>query len=163
MNRTEVFIHPVRLRILQYLSIHQSATTSEILDQLTGVSKASMYNNIKLLEQNEAIEVIKENQIRGTIEKTYALKKIKNDNDFNAILTFLLTLLQEFQQYYEKDGNPAEDMLFAGRDYLMLNDAEYREFIQEYEELCRRYFGRNSEGAKLRNISIISSPTASGE
>ena len=54
-------------------------------------------------------------------------------------------------------------MLFAGRDYLTLNDEEYREFIQEYEELCRRYFGRNSEGAKLRNISIISSPTFSGE
>ena len=163
MNRIEVLIHPVRLRILQYLSVHQSATTGEILNQLTGVSKASMYNHIKLLEQNEAIEVIKENQIRGTIEKTYALKKIKNNNDFNAILTFLLTLPQEFQQYYEKDGNPTEDMLFAGRDYLTLNDEEYREFIQEYEELCRRYFGRNSEGAKLRNISIISSPTFSGE
>ena len=65
MNRIEVLIHPVRLRILQYLSVHQSATTGEILNQLTGVSKASMYNHIKLLEQNEAIEVIKENQIEG--------------------------------------------------------------------------------------------------
>ena len=49
-------------------------------------------------------------------------------------------------------------MLFAGRDYLLLTDAEYQQFIQEHEKLCQKYYRKNSPGAKLRNISIISAP-----
>lgn len=158
MNKTEILIHPVRLNILQYLSIHQKAATSEIVTLLPTVSKASIYNHIKLLEQNQIIEVVQENRIRGTIEKIYSLKKVTKNNDFNAILTFVLSLLSDFQKYYEKENDPTKDMLFAGRDCLLLTDDEYQQFIQDYENLCRKYFGKNSSGAKLRNISIISSP-----
>ena len=158
MNKTEVLIHPVRLSILQYLYIHKKATTSEIIDSLPAVSKASIYNHIRLLEQNQIIEVVQENRIRGTIEKIYSLKKVAKNNDFNAILTFLLSLLSDFQKYYEKEPDPTKDMLFAGRDYLLLTDAEYQQFIQEHEKLCQKYFGKSSLGAKLRNISIISAP-----
>ena len=118
MNKTEILIHPVRLSILQYLSINKKATTSEIIDSLPAVSKASIYNHIKLLEQNEIIEIVQENRIRGTIEKIYSLKKATKNNDFNAILTFVLSLLSDFQRYYEKENDPTKDMLFAGRDYL---------------------------------------------
>ena len=129
MNKTEVLIHPVRLSILQYLYIHKKATTSEIISSLP-----------------------------GTIEKIYSLKKVAKNNDFNAILTFLLSLLSDFQKYYEKEPDPTKDMLFAGRDYLLLTDAEYQQFIQEHEKLCQKYYRKNSPGAKLRNISIISAP-----
>lgn len=158
MNKTEVLIHPVRLSILQYLCIHKKATTSEIISSLPAVSKASIYNHIRLLEQNQIIEVVQENRIRGTIEKIYSLKKVAKNNDFNAILTFLLSLLSDFQKYYEKEPDPTKDMLFAGRDYLLLTDAEYQQFIQEHEKLCQKYYRKNSSGAKLRNISIISAP-----
>ena len=158
MNKTEVLIHPVRLSILQYLCIHKKATTSEIISSLPAVSKASIYNHIRLLEQNQIIEVVQENRIRGTIEKIYSLKKVAKNNDFNAILTFLLSLLSDFQKYYEKEPDPTKDMLFAGRDYLLLTDAEYQQFIQDHEKLCQKYYRKNSPGAKLRNISIISAP-----
>ena len=158
MNKTEVLIHPVRLSILQYLYIHKKATTSEIISSLPAVSKASIYNHIRLLEQNQIIEVVQENRIRGTIEKIYSLKKVAKNNDFNAILTFLLSLLSDFQKYYEKEPDPTKDMLFAGRDYLLLTDAEYQQFIQEHEKLSQKYYRKNSPGAKLRNISIISAP-----
>lgn len=158
MNKTEILIHPVRLSILQYLSINKKATTSEIIDSLPTVSKASIYNHIRLLEQNEIIEVVQENRIRGTIEKIYSLKEATKNNDFNAILTFILSLLSDFQRYYEKENDPTKDMLFAGRDYLLLTDDEYQQFIQDYEKLCQKYFGKSSLGAKLRNISIISAP-----
>lgn len=158
MNKTEILMHPVRVRILQYLSVHKKASVNEMINSLADVSKASIYNHIKILETNQLVEVVQENRIRGTVEKIYALKKLENNNDFNAIMTFILSLLWDFQQYYEEKGNPAKDMLFAGRDYLMLTDEEYREFMGKYDELCKDYFGKNSAGAKLRNVSIISAP-----
>lgn len=158
MNRTELLIHPVRLHILQYLSIHGKGTTSEIIASLPTASKASVYNHIRLLEQNQVIQVERENRIRGTLEKVYVLKKAEGNQDFQAIMTFLLSLMSDFGAYYETEGHPAEDMLFAGKDCLFLTDEEYRQFLEDYEKLCRSYFGKTSQGAKMRNISIISSP-----
>ena len=57
MNRTELLIHPLRLRILQHLSVYKEATTNEIISALPEVSKASVYNHIKLLESNHIIQV----------------------------------------------------------------------------------------------------------
>ena len=75
------------------------------------------------------------------------------------IVTFLLSLLWDFQKYYsDQNRNPSEDMLFAGRDYLLLTDEEFRQFTDEYERLCRKYMEKKSADAKPRNISIISSP-----
>lgn len=159
MNKTELLIHPLRLRILQHLSVYKEATTNEIISVLPEVSKASVYNHIKLLESNHIIQVVHENRIRGTVEKTYALHKAEKNNDFSGIVTFLLSLLWDFQKYYsDQNRNPSEDMLFAGRDYLLLTDEEFRQFTDEYERLCRKYMEKKSADAKPRNISIISSP-----
>lgn len=158
MTNLELLIHPTRLRIIQYLTIHKSATPGDIIDSLGNVSKASIYNHLKLLETNNILDVVQENRVRGTVEKVYQLKKFAQSNDFNAIMTFLLSLLVDFQQYYEQPNNPTKDMLFAGRDYLLLTDNEFDQFYNDYANLCSKYFGLNSPGAKLRNVSIISSP-----
>ena len=100
MNRTELLIHPLRLRILQHLSVYKEATTNEIISALPEVSKASVY----------------------------------------------------------QERDPSEDMLFAGRDYLLLTDEEFKQFTDEYEKLCTKYMEKKSINAKPRNISIISSP-----
>lgn len=142
MNKTEVLIHPVRLSILQYLCIHKKATTSEIISSLPAVSKASIYNHIRLLEQNQIIEVVQENRIRGTIEKIYSLKKVAKNNDFNAILTFLLSLLSDFQKYYEKEPDPTKDMLFAGRDYLLLTVLNISSSSKSMKNYARNIIGK---------------------
>lgn len=158
MTNLELLIHPTRLRIIQYLTIHKNATTNDIITSLGDVSKASIYNHIKLLEKNQILDVVQENRVRGTVEKVYQLKKVEQSNDFNSIMTFLLSLMVDFQQYYEQKNNPKEDMLFAGRDYLLLTDEEFYQFYNDYTTLCDKYFGLNNPGAKLRNVSIISSP-----
>lgn len=158
MTNLELLIHPTRLRIIQYLTIHKNATTNDIITSLGDVSKASIYNHIKLLEKNQILDVVQENRVRGTVEKVYQLKKVEQSNDFNSIMTFLLSLMVDFQQYYEQKNNPKEDMLFAGRDYLLLTDEEFHQFYNDYTTLCDKYFGLNNPGAKLRNVSIISSP-----
>lgn len=162
MTNLELLIHPTRLRIIQYLTIHKSATPGDIIASLGNVSKASIYNHLKLLEKNHILDVVQENRVRGTVEKVYQLKKVAQSNDFNSIMAFLLSLLMDFQQYYEqRNNNPTKDMLFAGRDCLLLTDDEFHQFYNDYTNLCSKYFGLNSPGAKLRNVSIISSPIKS--
>lgn len=142
MNKTEVLIHPVRLSILQYLCIHKKATTSEIISSLPAVSKASIYNHIRLLEQNQIIEVVQENRIRGTIEKIYSLKKVAKNNDFNAILTFLLSLLSDFQKYYEKEPDPQKICCLQGEITYCLRMLNISSSSKSMKNYARNIIGK---------------------
>lgn len=159
MSKVEVLINPIRIQILQYLSIHQTATASEIIEYIPTISKASIYNHIKILEDNNVIEVVQENRIRGTVEKVFRISQKKEDGDINGIFSFLLLLMVDFQKYYDKHSSPSQDMLFAGRDYFHLSDEQYAQFLKEYNELCQKYYEKKTTNGKLRSVSIISSPT----
>lgn len=158
MSKTEILINPIRIQILQYLSIHETATTGEIIAQMPDVSKASVYNHIKILEENCVIEVVQENRVRGTVEKVFHISQKEPEGNFNDIISFLLLLMMDFQKYYADNNTPGEDMLFAGRDYFRLSDEQFSQFLKEYEELCQKYYVPDKADGKLRSVSIISSP-----
>lgn len=158
MKKTELLMNPVRIRILQYLFIHEQATAGEMIEFLKGISKASVYNHIKVLEENGILKVVKENRIRGTVEKTYSMTGAEKGDDFQSISGFLLLLLLDFQRFYEKNDGLGKEMFFAGRDYLYLNDEDFQRFLEEYTALCRKYYENESKDGKMRSISIISSP-----
>lgn len=199
MNRTEIFIHPVRGRILQYLSLHKEAAAGELIAYMPDVSKASVYNHIKILEQHHIIKVLREKRIRGTVEKFYGVEENLEEGVEGNITVFLLQLLMDFQKYYEEksqkevlgqpsdqafgeasdqtpdqiphqgdvDGKKAKDrpLLFARRDFLCVTDEDYREFMEEYGALCKKYMGHcgKTQGGKLRCLSLISSPVSEVE
>lgn len=158
MAQMDILMNPVRIRILQYLSIYGESTAGDMIAEITEVSKASVYNHLKILEENHMIQVVSENHIRGTVEKLYCISKDSESSSFHAIVSFLLLLMADFQKYYDKHNTPKADMLFAGRDYLMLTDEEYRSFMDEYAALCAKYYKKDSAGSKLRCLSIISAP-----
>ena len=45
----EVFMNPVRQRIIQYLLVHEKGTVKEIKKALPDVPSASLYRHIKIL------------------------------------------------------------------------------------------------------------------
>ena len=96
MNKTELLMNPVRIRSLQYLSIHKQASPGEMIASLKDVSKASVYNHIKILEENGILQVVKENRIRGTVEKIYRMTDDHKSDDFQSIAGFLLLLFRLF-------------------------------------------------------------------
>ena len=163
MNRPDLLMKPVRIRVLQYLSIHKQASPGEMIASLKDVSKASVYNHIKILEENGILQVVKENRIRGTVEKIYRMTDAHKFDDFQSIAGFLLLLLLDFQKYYEKNGTLGKELFFAGRDYLCLKDEDFRCFLEEYTALCRKYYEKESRDGKMRSISIISSPVQEEE
>ena len=88
MNLINLLMNPVRIMIMQYLTMHETATASEIISSLKDVSRATVYNHIKILEENNLICVVQENQIRGTLEKTFSIKKTgeHSQSDYSMVI-----------------------------------------------------------------------------
>ena len=162
MNLLNLLMNPVRMMIMQYLSTHKTAIASEIIANLKDVSRATVYNHLKILEESNLITVVKENQVRGTIEKVYSISKAYGGNhaDYTTVINYLLYLMMDFQKYFENNKKVMnDDMLFVDRTVMYLNDKDFQSFFQEYTKLCEKYFSNESLMNKQgRTISLISSP-----
>ena len=162
MNLLNLLMNPVRIMIMQYLTTHKTATASEIIGSLNNVSRATVYNHIKILEENNLICVVQENQVRGTLEKTFSIKKTveHSQSDYSMVINYLLNLMVDFQQYYDHTKKLMdEEMLFIDRSVMYLDDENYKNFFKEYTQLCKKYFDYECvENKKVRTISLISSP-----
>lgn len=167
MNLINLLMNPVRIMIMQYLTMHETATASEIIGSLKDVSRATVYNHIKILEENNLICVVQENQIRGTLEKTFSIKKTgeHSQSDYSMVINYLLNLMVDFQQYFEHTKKLMnEEMLFIDRSVMYLDDESYKNFFKEYTLLCKKYFDYEcGENKKVRTISLISSPFVNGD
>lgn len=166
-NITQIIMNPVRLRIMQYLILHESATTGQIKEELTDIPPASLYRHIKTLEEAKLIVVVKENKIRGVVEKVYQLNKENplNEDSSNAnvsqvIQTGLLSILGEFTRYFEKEDNdPQKDFLAFSTSTLLLSDEEFMEFTKEIGEIYGKVLSnKKNDKRKQRRITFISSP-----
>lgn len=164
---TKVIMNPVRLRIMQFLMLHETATTRQLKEELTDVPPASLYRHIKILEEAKIILVVKENRIRGVVEKVYQLNKENSLNEDSSdtniskvIQTGLLSIMGEFTKYLEKEENdPQKDFLFLSTFTLLLSDDEFMKFTKEIGEIFNKVVhNKMNEERKVRRITLISSP-----
>ena len=165
-NLADVCFNPVRQRILQVVLKSKEATTSQILEILSDVPRASLYRHIKILLDAGIIEVVKETPKRGSIEKSYSIAAPDGDCESNeeanrTIQTTLFALANDFSVYLSDEKNdPQKDMLTVGSATLMLSDKEYLDFLSAYAQLIQKHLTNEpSEGRKARKITFISSPT----
>ena len=121
-TKTDLIIHPVRIRIL--LAIEgQNMTTQELSERLKDVPQATLYRHIGKLTKAGIIKVVEERQVRGTLEKVYAVpdnnadlnfQDVQDSSDEDNILHFThfaASLIGDFGRYisegkpnYEADG-----------------------------------------------------------
>lgn len=163
----KIMMNPVRLRIIQYLVLHETATTAQIKEELTDIPPASLYRHIKILEEAKVIVIVKENKIRGVLERVYQLSMESpiGDNPTNAsinqvIQAGLVSLMSEFSKYLENEENdPQKDMLFLSTSTLVMSDEEFTAFTKEIGEAFNKVINnKKSEERKVRRITWISSP-----
>ncbi|MBA4686147.1 MAG: helix-turn-helix domain-containing protein [Candidatus Galacturonibacter soehngenii] len=163
----KTMMNPVRLRIIQYLILHGTGTTAQIKEELTDIPPASLYRHIKALEEAKVIMIVKENKIRGVIERVYQMNMESpiGDNPTNAsinqvIQAGLISLMSEFSRYLEYEENdPQKDMLFLTTSTLLLSDEEFTAFTKEIGEVFNKVIhNKKNEARKVRRITWISSP-----
>lgn len=157
--------NPIRQRIIQVLVSKGEANTTQIREIISDVPRASLYRHIKVLLDAGVIKVIKEEQNRGSLEKTYGLispsYEENNSQDMCALMqSAMFSLISDFNKYFEKPDNDCmKDMLAISMGTFLMTDEEMVEFLQGYSQLVQKVMNNQpSEGRKPRKLAIISAP-----
>lgn len=161
-----MIMNPVRQRIIQYLILHEKGTAKEIQEELNDVPTASLYRHIKILFEGGCLEVVAENKIRGTLEKTYGLVQQPvpanpSKEDMAAMFQLpLISLQRSFHAYFNQENiDPLKDMMSLSTCTLMLTDDEFTDLLGKLAEDMNEYVSKKAgPGRKPRRLTIISSP-----
>lgn len=162
----ELMMNPVRLRIVQYLMLHETGTVGEMRGELSDVPPASLYRHMKILLGAGCIAVAEERRVRGTVEKVYRLvqepmgqpsvKEIEG-----IFISGLMSLMVSFQKYFRRpDCDPQADMLGLSTSALLLSDQELVDFQQKLGEVYSQViFNAPEPGRKVRRLTFVISPS----
>jgi len=158
-------LNPVRMRIIQELASRQSLTATELCERICDVPRTTMYRHIGVLLDNGIVSVVSEKRIRGSLERSLALNvgEITGNNSLeNAsqrTLGFLMNRYARFHKYFSgAHPDPGKDKIFLNTTVLMMDDAEFEQFLSELQGLLRKYSLGAAEGRRPRDISVISAP-----
>ena len=163
MELAEIVMNPVRQRIFQYFLLHETGTVKELRKALPDIPSASLYRHVKILADSSILTVVGENRIRGTVESVYRLNQdamATEDKTGNAVQMSLLSICASFAKYFSTGhAEPQRDMLLLTNCTLLLTDQEFSEYLSEINQVTVKYMKEeNSEGSKMRRITLISAP-----
>src|SRR4051794_25935582 len=111
MASADLLLHPLRLRIVQAFLGDRQLTTGQLRSELGDIAPATLYRQVALLAKAGVLLAVDERQVRGTIERTYALsmqdaqvsaeelRAMGPDDHRRAFMGFIAGLLADFDRY----------------------------------------------------------------
>jgi len=170
ITKSELVIHPVRMRILGALSA-RPMTTKQLAAALPDVPQATLYRQVRALLKGKALQVVKRRAINGITESTYAtvegaarfdraeFAKILPEDHLRFFGVFLGIQMVDAQSYF---GQPSYDTTREGMTYfrasLLLTDEESRALRVDLLDLMKRYTFAPGKGRRPRNVAVSSIP-----
>ncbi|MRX52853.1 helix-turn-helix domain-containing protein [Bacillus idriensis] len=173
MNKSKMnlILHPVRIKIVQSLLNGKEMTVQQLGERTKDVPQATLYRHLNKLLEAKIIQVVKENQIRGTIEKVYALNepsvqsqedflKLTSEEHLELFMNFTTQLMGMYESYLQNDE---ADLVKDGVSYAVANvhlsDSEFMELVKGIAELLQNaMLNEPSPERKGRNIATIVIP-----
>jgi hypothetical protein len=163
MDRAKLLMHPVRMRMILLLG-RRAQTVQQLSKELPDVATPTIYHHLNLLMQGQMVQVVKEQQKRGTIEKTYGvvpgavnldqdeLAQTSHDDLMLSFQIFVSGLLGDYAQYLQqKDGTDFSDMGFH-QFSLFLDDGEFHDFTHELKEFLQPWLDNQPNPTRRRRI-----------
>ncbi|OKL35573.1 helix-turn-helix domain-containing protein [Domibacillus mangrovi] len=170
-SKMKLILHPVRMKIIQSLVNGRKLTVQQLTERIKDIPQATLYRHMNTLLEAEFIEVVQENQIRGTVEKVFALKEQKpetqeeflnwsKEEHIELFFMFTTQLLGLYENYLNK-GNV--DLVKDGVGYRIANlhvtDEEYVELVQKMGALIgEASLNEPSSERKVKNLATIIIP-----
>ncbi len=150
-SKTDLVLHPVRLRIISELAGKQ-LTPRQIAEALPDVPQASLYRHIGILVENEVLEVVGERIVNGATERSYAITQggmrltpddvsgLSREEHVRIFTIYAGTLIESFaESLKERDPDDAlRDGLSYNRVTIHLSDEEVAQFRAELSSIIER-------------------------
>lgn len=164
MEISKLLLNPARLRIIQYISIHGEATARDVCQSMQDIPKATVYRHTKLLENSGLLQIVKENRIRGTMEKVYSVNKgalpvEDNKTMSNLAAGYFIGLMRDMEMCLtKKDCDLKRDLIFFNSAILNVSDEEYKQMLDKIAIVLKQYMEfPSATDRKRRKFSMISS------
>ncbi|WP_163582548.1 helix-turn-helix domain-containing protein [Gracilibacillus saliphilus] len=176
VNKAELLIHPVRMKIIQALmrSGDNGLTTFEMLGIIKDVPQATLYRHIQTLLDAGIIRITKEKKVRSVTEKYYTLneeeakltpeewRNTSNENKVNYYSYYQLSLMNQYQSYLSKvEDKGAEDLSTFSLLETKLDDETFAKFQKELNDLMVKYYQSTSvknKDTQTRTVAITIIP-----
>jgi DNA-binding transcriptional ArsR family regulator len=150
LSRADLLLHPIRLRIVAEIS-GQRATARHLREALPDLPQTTLYRHLNALTEGGILEVVQEKQIRGTVERTYALsappsltaedlRGMTKEQYQEMFAGFLGTFMADARRYLAsrpegKPVNPVADGVVISKCQVFLTDAESASMNRKLTEM----------------------------
>lgn len=164
--------NPVKCRLLLEIHSRGKATAKQLTDMYQDIPQATLYRHLKKMWSDGILQVVEETQVRGTVERTYALAFDISDNMETMLeknsgelymryfMQYIFGFAKQFQEYCQSpDIHIKEDMTGFSLSPLYLSDEELTSLITSISQIINTVKD-NEPGPerKLRTIGVIVSP-----
>ncbi|MEH6939847.1 helix-turn-helix domain-containing protein [Bacillus sp. JJ664] len=175
-NKTEILMHPVRMKICQALMRNKEngLTPLEMIKIIKDVPQATLYRHIQIMVDSDIIRVLREKKVKSVSEKYYVLnedearldeeewKEASIEEKLNYVSSYQLLLMSQYQNYLNKleEQNSQEDCATFSVVELKINEEQFLQFQNELNELMTKYYNATSKetDAPVRTIAITIIP-----
>ena len=167
-SRLDLFLHPVRLRILVALGPLER-TTRELAASLDDIPVSSLYRHVQALLDAGVLEVVSERRVRGAVEKTLRVRRdlapltadeqsaVTPDRLRQAFLAFMLQLYQEFDRYLaQPNPDMARDLVGFTTVQFYASDEEWLGVAQALNTALAPLLSHApGEGRRRRRLATV--------
>ncbi|WP_315109997.1 helix-turn-helix domain-containing protein [Clostridium intestinale] len=168
----ECITHPIKCKLLLELYSSGKATAKQLAEIYNDIPQATLYRYLKRMTNDGILKVVEENQVRGTIEKTYgvAINLDSNGQDMigensgdaymQMFMQYVFGFVKRFQEYCK---NPNIDILKDRSGFslapIYATDEELESAMVEYSKIIQPlYKNRPTADRKSRTLGLIISP-----
>lgn len=167
-----ILTNPVKCKLFLEIQKCGETTAKHLSETFSDIPPATLYRYLKRMTNDKVIKVVNQIQVRGALEKTYAvaidlsgkfndlLEKNSGEAYMQSFLQFILGFAELFQNYCKQDNiNIAEDKSGFSLAPLYLTDDELETLVKKIREAIRPYDNNPStKERKLHSIGVIISP-----
>lgn len=170
-SKADLILHPVRMQIVQTLAGGQHFTVHDIALRLPDVPQATLYRHLNKLVNGGVIETVAQNQVRGAIEKVYALAsdgmisaqefaESSKEEKMGVFIQFVSGVINSFGEYLNQDiVDFVKDGVTFRQAEMHMNDEEFQEFAQGLAKVFSKVMNNEPrEDRKKRKITTIIIP-----
>ena len=173
MNRSiDNLTNPTRARLFFEIHTAGQLTAKNLLEKCPDISQPTLYRHLKAMLDDGVLKIVGEKQIRGLVEKSYAInldigtdiERIITENDGKGYLQlfnqYIMGIMSEFAAYSDSEDidiiNDASAFTIA--PIYATQDEVYEALTKVGEIIQSLAANKQAPGRELRNLCIILTP-----